>query len=258
MNRLDQLFAVKKENVLNIYCTAGFPELESTADVILSLQRHGADIIELGIPYSDPIADGPVIQQSNMQALANGISIEKIFTQLQTLKGTLTVPLVLMGYLNPVMQYGVRRFCEDAAAAGVSGIILPDLPMFEYETSYKEIFEEHGLHFIFLITPETNEKRIRKADKLSRGFIYAVSSAATTGTDTAFETHTEYFKRLRDLKLQNPLLIGFGISDKQRFDVAVSYAAGAIIGSAYIKALKADKDIDKATARFIKNIREGA
>jgi tryptophan synthase alpha chain len=253
-NRLDQLFAVKKKKVLNMYCTAGYPQLHSTGEVMLALQNCGADIIELGIPYSDPIADGEVIQQSNMQALHNGISIKIIFDQLNKIKNELRVPVVLMGYLNPVMQYGIEQFCADAAAAGVSGIILPDLPMYEYEMMYKDMFLQHGLDVIFLISPQTGNERIKKADELSSGFIYAVSSAATTGKDTDFARQQSYFKKIKNMKLKNPVLIGFGIRDKKTFDMACSYASGAIIGSAYIKALENSADIAETTARFIKGI----
>ncbi|MCP9752475.1 tryptophan synthase subunit alpha [Ferruginibacter sp. HRS2-29] len=255
MNKLDQLFLQRQRPVLNMYCTAGFPSLESTTEVMLSLQRHGADIIEVGIPYSDPVADGPVIQQSNMQALANGISIQKIFEQLYKTRDSIKIPVILMGYLNPVLQYGIRRFCEDAEAAGISGIILPDLPMHEYETLYKDVFKEHGLHVIFLVTPVTSEQRIRKADKLSGGFLYAVSSSATTGQQTSFAEQEGYFKGLQEMKLKNPVLIGFGIRDKATFDAAAKHASGAIIGSAYIKALQSATDIDTVTRDFINSIK---
>ena len=255
VNKLDILFTSNKNNILNMYCTAGYPRLDSTETVMLALQENGADIIELGIPYSDPIADGPVIQQSNMQALANGISIKKIFSQLQNLKERLHLPVILMGYLNPVMQYGIENFCRDAADAGVSGIILPDLPMYEFEHFYKTLFEKYGLHCIFLISPQTSAERIKKADQLSRGFLYAVSSSATTGKQTDFAAQESYFKKIKKMKLKNPVLIGFGIKDKETFDMACSYAAGAIIGSAYIKALENAEDLAGSTARFIQNIR---
>ena len=186
-NRLTRLFAQKKTGVLNMYCTAGYPQLNSTVEVITALQNNGADIIELGIPYSDPIADGPVIQQSNMQALQNGMTIKILFDQLNDLRkspatgGIVEAPIILMGYLNPVLQFGIEKFCENAAKAGIDGIILPDLPMHEFETEYGQYFKKYDLHFIFLITPETSEERIRQIDKLSNGFIYAVSSSSTTG-----------------------------------------------------------------------------
>lgn len=238
-----------------MYCTAGYPRLESTAEVMLALQHSGADIIELGIPYSDPIADGPVIQQSNMQAIENGIHLEKIFEQLHSVREQVQIPVILMGYLNPVMQYGVEKFCEAAASAGVSGIILPDMPMYEFEKKYKAIFAKFNLHFVFLISPQTSDERIHKADKLSSGFLYAVSSSATTGKDTNFAHQLDYFKRIKKMKLKNPVLIGFGINSKETFDLACSYADGAIIGSAYINALKHSDDIAATTADFIGNIK---
>ncbi len=255
LNKLDVLFASGKKNILNIYCTAGFPQLEDTAAVMLALQENGADIIELGVPYSDPIADGPVIQQSNMQAIENGISIGKIFAQLESIKDRLTVPVILMGYLNPVMQYGIENFCRDAASRGVSGIILPDMPLYEYENIYQPLFDKYGLHFIFLISPQTSEKRIRMADKLSKGFIYAVSSSATTGGDNDMSLQEMYFAKIKEMKLTNPVLIGFGIKDKDSFDYACRFASGAIIGSAYIKALAATHNITETTAGFIRKIR---
>jgi tryptophan synthase alpha chain len=255
MNKLDILFSQRRQNILNMYCTAGYPQLESTAPVMLALQQHGADIIELGIPYSDPIADGPVIQQSNMQALANGISIKKIFSQLMAIKDQLQVPVILMGYLNPVMQYGLENFCRDAAASGVSGVILPDLPLYEFENMYEDVFNRYGLSFIFLISPLTSSTRIKKADKLSRGFLYAVSSAATTGKQTDFSAQESYFQKIKEMPLKNPVLIGFGIKDRETFGLACKYAAGAIIGSAYIKALENSVDIGQTTADFIEGIR---
>ncbi len=255
MNKLDILFSQRQQNILNMYCTAGYPQLESTQTVMLALQQHGADIIELGIPYSDPIADGPVIQLSNMQALSNGISIKKIFSQLMGIKDQLQVPVILMGYLNPVMQYGLENFCRDAAAAGVSGVILPDLPLYEFENVYQEVFNRYGLSFIFLISPQTSSARIKKADKFSRGFLYAVSSAATTGKQTDFSAQESYFQKIKEMPLKNPVLIGFGIKDSETFGLACKYAAGAIIGSAYIKALENSGDIGQTTADFIGGIR---
>ncbi len=254
LNKLDQLFTTKSKSLLNIFFTAGYPDVNSTTEVILSLQQQGADIIEIGMPYSDPIADGPVIQESNMIALQNGMTMELLFHQLNTIKESVQVPLILMGYLNPVMQYGMEKFCADAAAAGVHGIILPDLPMFEFEHYYKSIFEKHQLHFVFLITPETSFDRIKKADILSSGFLYAVSSSATTGSSADNSTRDYYFERLAALKLKNPLLIGFGINDNRSFENACKYASGAIIGSAYIKILQHSRDINRDTGLFIRSI----
>ena len=256
MNKLDDLFSSGKKDILNIYCTAGYPRLNDTGTIMLALQESGADIIELGIAYSDPVADGPVIQQSNMQALANGISIAKIFEQLNGIKDRLQTPVILMGYFNPVLQFGIEAFCAAAAAAGVSGVILPDLPMYEFEQSYRKVFDQYGLHFIFLISPQTSEERIRKADKYSKGFLYAVSSSATTGQETTdFSQQQAYYKRLQQMKLSNPVLIGFGIKDKATFQMACSYASGAIIGSAFIKALANVEDVAGATAAFVRSIK---
>jgi tryptophan synthase alpha chain len=255
MNRLDELFSRKQQSILNIYCTAGFPKLNSTTELLLALQQHGADIIELGIPYSDPVADGPVIQQSNMQALGNGMTIELLFSQLASIKDQLTIPVVLMGYFNPVLQFGVERFCEMAAACGIAGIILPDLPVYEFEKKYKTIFDQHGLHVTFLISPLTSKERIKKADELSSGFLYAVASSATTGSVNNSEDRLSYFKKIKNMKLRNPVLIGFGIKDKESFDQAAGYANGAIIGTAFIQHIAREGDLNQATAAFIAAIR---
>jgi tryptophan synthase alpha chain len=258
MNRLDQLFTKKNKNILNVYCTAGYPRLNSTIEVMEALQQSGADIIELGIPYSDPIADGPVIQQSNMQALENGMSIHLLFEQLKNLRATVQTPVILMGYLNPVLQFGIEKFCEAAAVVGVDAVILPDLPMYEFETQYQKLFKKNDLKFIFLVTPETAEERIRQIDKLSSGFVYAVSSSSTTGnTNQVKDTENQdaYFSRLQQMNLANPVLVGFGIKDKPSFDAACKYTNGAIIGSAYIKALENTSDISNTTKDFINGIK---
>jgi len=260
-NRLDKLFSEKKTGILNMYCTAGYPQLNSTVEVITALQNNGTDIVEIGIPYSDPIADGPVIQQSNMQALENGMSIPQLFEQLKNIRENIQLPIILMGYMNPVLQFGIDRFCEAAAAVGVDGIILPDLPMYEFETMYQQYFKTNNLKFIFLVTPETGEERIRKIDSLASGFIYAVSSSATTGNaqhpadNKAIEDQQAYFKKLKDMNLVNPILVGFGIKDKQTFDAACTHTSGAIIGSAYINALKNATDIPATTKDFINSIK---
>lgn len=254
MSRIEAFFGRKKERVLNVYCTAGYPELNSTMDVILTLENSGADLIELGMPYSDPLADGPVIQASSSRALQNGMSIEVLFDQLKTLRAKTQIPLILMGYMNPVIQYGFQKFCEDAAAVGVDGLILPDLPEYEYETMYGDIIKKVGLDFIFLVTPETSEARIKKLDSLSTGFLYAVSSSATTGNEKDFDQVTIYLQRLKDMQLKNPVLVGFGIKDKNTFDTACRYANGAIIGSAYIKALEQPGDIQSLTKKFLEQV----
>lgn len=254
MNRLQQLFTTKNKRVLNVYCTAGFPELHSTMEVMKALQDSGADIIELGMPYSDPLADGPTIQQSGAVALANGMSIEKLFEQLYDFRKTITIPVILMGYMNPVLQYGFEKFCQHAAALPIDGLILPDLPEYEFETVYGPMLQRYGLDFIFLVTPETSEERVRKLDSLSTGFLYAVSSSSTTGKDKDMNEVSDYLERLRSYGLKNPVLVGFGIKDKSTFDTACAKANGAIIGSAYIKMLEKSTNIETDTKSFVKSI----
>ena len=254
LERLKHLFKSKQKNVLNVYCTAGYPRLESTLEVMKALQEHGADLIELGIPYSDPLADGPVIQESSAIALGNGMSIKKLFEQLKDSRETIKVPVILMGYMNPVLQYGFEKFCTDAASVGVDGLILPDLPQHEFLTQYGSIIKKHGLDFIFLVTPETSDERIKSLDALSSGFLYAVSSSSITGTDKNFSSVKNYLNKLQSLHLQNPVLVGFGIKDKQSFQDACEYSNGAIIGSAYIKTLQHSENIDNTTEIFLKGI----
>ncbi|TAD90377.1 MAG: tryptophan synthase subunit alpha [Bacteroidetes bacterium] len=262
MKRLEALFSHKKQRVLNVYCTAGYPKLNDTLPLMHSLQQHGADIIELGMPYSDPIADGPTIQNSNMVAIENGMTIATLFDQLKSLRTgqtnattALTIPVILMGYMNPVLQYGFENFCAQAAAVGVDGLILPDLPEYEFETIYGAIIKKYGLDFIFLVTPETAVERIKKLDELSTGFLYAVSSSSTTGSNTGtMGDVAAYLEKLHALNLKNPILVGFGIKDKQSFETACAHAQGAIIGSAYIKALENSSDVDAATKAFLDGI----
>ncbi len=254
MNRIKKIFETKAKNILNIYCTAGCPQLNSTLEVMKALQQNGADIIELGMPYSDPLADGPVIQQSGSIALGNGMSIATLFKQLKDFRKEISIPVVLMGYMNPVLQYGFEKFCADAAAVGIDGLILPDLPPHEFETEYGVIINKYGLDFIFLVTPETSEERMKKLDGLSSGFLYAVSSSSTTGSDKKAADTSVYLQRLKDLKLKNPVLVGFGISNKQSFDAVCQMADGAIIGSAYIKALENNADVNTATKSFLSSI----
>ena len=254
MARLDELFKRKDANIMNVYCTAGYPRADSTLQVMKALQASGADMIELGIPYSDPLADGPVIQASSSWALQNGMTIKKLFEQLKNFRNEISVPVILMGYMNPVLQYGFERFCSKAAEVGIDGLILPDLPIFEFETEYGTIIKKHGLDFMFLVTPETTEDRIRKLDELSTGFLYAVSSSSTTGNEKDFERVEKYLLRLRKMNLKNPVLVGFGIKDKITFQAACKYANGAIIGTAYIKALQKNESIEKTTNSFLKEI----
>jgi tryptophan synthase alpha chain len=251
MSRIQTLFQQKSARVLNVYCTAGFPELTSTLPVMEALQANGADLIELGMPYSDPLADGPVIQQSSSIALENGMTIATLFSQLENFRERISVPVLLMGYMNPVLQYGFERFCSEAARLGIDGLILPDLPEYEFETEYGEIIRKYGLDFIFLVTPETSETRVRKLDTLSTGFLYAVSSSSTTGSNKQLPAVQVYLERLQSYKLNNPVLVGFGIKDRESFDAAAAFANGAIIGTAYIKALEGSTDISAATRDFL-------
>jgi tryptophan synthase alpha chain len=254
MTRIGELFKRKQSRVLNVYSTAGFPRLDSTLSVMRALQANGADLIELGMPYSDPLADGPVIQASGTKALENGMSLTVLLEQLKDMRASIHIPVLLMGYLNPILQYGFERFCEAAARCGVDGLILPDLPIYEFETEYGPVMRKHGLDFVFLVTPETSADRIRKVDMLSTGFLYAVSSSSTTGKDKDMRDQEAYFQRLQQMKLRNPVLIGFGIRDKASFDAACRHANGAIIGTAYIRAIESAPDVDVATREFLSGI----
>ncbi|MCX6319727.1 MAG: tryptophan synthase subunit alpha [Bacteroidetes bacterium] len=254
MNRLDALMQTPPAKILNVYCTAGYPQLHSTLEVMLALQENGAAIIELGMPYSDPLADGPVIQHSGSVAIANGMTIAVLFEQLKDFRQHIHVPVLLMGYMNPVLQYGFERFCAAAAAVGVDGLILPDLPEYEFETEYGEIIKKYNLRFIFLVTPETSPERVKKLDQLSTGFLYAVSSSSTTGSQSATPRIDDYLARLRSYSLRNPVLVGFGIHNKASFDAVCQMADGGIIGSAYIKALEHSSDVHAATHQFLSSI----
>ena len=205
------MFVKKQHEILNVYCTAGFPMLESTLPVMTALQTYGADLIELGMPYSDPIADGPVIQESSARSIENGMTIDRLFEQLKDMRLSITVPVILMGYMNPVLQYGFEKFCMKAASVGIDGLILPDLPMHEYETEYGQTIRDNNLDLIFLVTPETKEDRLKQIDALSTGFLYAVSSSSTTGSNMDINDQQSYFKKLQSMHLKNPILVGFGI-----------------------------------------------
>jgi tryptophan synthase alpha chain len=251
MSRLQHTFQQLAKKILNVYCTAGYPQLSSTIEVMKALQQNGANIIELGMPFSDPLADGPVIQQSSSVALANGMTIKVLFEQLKDFRKEIDVPVILMGYMNSILQYGFEKFCADAAAVGIDGLILPDLPEYEFETEYGSIIKKYNLDFIFLVTPETSDERIKKLDSLSSGFLYAVSSSSTTGGEKSNAASTEYLQKLKNLKLQNPVLVGFGIKDKASFDAVCQLADGGIIGSAYIKALENSTNVNAATKTFL-------
>jgi tryptophan synthase alpha chain len=256
-NRITELFKNKQEGILNIYFTAGFPDLDDTVTIIKSLEKEGADIVEIGMPFSDPLADGPTIQESSLIALNNGMRMTKLFEQLKNIRREVKIPLLLMGYLNPVMQYGIEEFCKKASEIGVDGVILPDLPLEEYLESYKEMFESYNLSNIFLVTPNTSDERLQLIDKNSNGFIYVVSADSTTG-NTKDLTHAEsYFKRIQSKRLNNPTLIGFNIKDHATYSFASKYANGAIIGSAFIKAIKHADSLTETIGKFISGVKKG-
>jgi tryptophan synthase alpha chain len=256
MNRLKSRLAQRGGHILNVYFTAGYPQLDSLPRVLRALDQAGVDLIELGIPFSDPLADGPTIQAANQTALDNGMHLRLLLAQLREVRAEIQAPIILMGYLNSVLQYGVSAFLADAQAAGVDGLILPDLPVEVYARDYQAEFEAHGLGLCFLVTPRSSEERIRRLDALSQGFLYVVSSAAITGGSTGISpAQVAYFQRLADMGLSKPRLIGFGISDGQDFAQACAHADGAIIGSAFIRHLAQHGDDPAAIGRFIQSIR---
>lgn len=253
MNSIQELFQEKDKNLLSIYFTCGYPKLDDTTSVILALEESGVDFIEVGLPYSDPLADGPTIQESSHKALENGINLDVIFEQLKTIKGINKTPLVAMGYLNQLLKYGEDKFCEACVACGIDTVILPDLPMVEFENHYQQLFEKYGITNVFLITPHTSEDRIRKIDAYSKAFIYVVASASITGAKGEISnSQIEYFERIKGMNLKSKLVIGFGISDKATFDTACRYSNGAIVGSAFIKHI-GDTGVEKIND-FIKPI----
>lgn len=252
MNRINQLFSSNPRNLLSIYFCAGCPTLEGTANVIRALERHGVNMIEIGIPFSDPMADGVVIQDAATRALHNGMSLRLLFQQLQNIRQEVSIPLILMGYLNPIMQFGFEAFCQECVACGIDGVIIPDLPFRDYESNYKAIANRYDLRVIMLITPETSLERVREIDAHTDGFIYMVSSAATTGAQKDFDAQKQaYFQRIESLGLRNPRMVGFGISNKQTFDAACAHASGAIIGSRFVTLLnEAQGDANQAIERL--------
>lgn len=252
MNRINQLFQTKTNNILSLYFCAGSPTLDGTVSVLQAMEQNGINMVEIGIPFSDPMADGPVIQTAATKALRNGMSLKLLFSQLQNIRQTVHIPLILMGYLNPVIQYGFENFCKKCVEVGVDGMILPDLPFKDYLEDYKPIADKYDLRIIMLITPETSEERIRFIDEHTDGFIYMVSSAATTGAQQSFNDEKQaYFNRVHAMKLRNPLMIGFGISNKQTLDAAHANARGAIIGSKFVQLLdEANGDAEKAVANL--------
>jgi tryptophan synthase alpha chain len=256
MNRISQLFSSGKKNILSVYFTAGFPSLNDTFRTITELEKRGVDLIEIGIPFSDPIADGPVIQKSGTRALSNGMNLALLFEQLKEIREYTQVPLVMMGYINPILRMGVEKFLENASRIGIDGVIIPDLPPEEYIEHYKTLFESAGIFNNFLITPQTPDHRLKQIDEWSKGFLYMVSSASTTGSRDSFdEKQLEYFKRISDMKLKTPRLIGFGVSNHTTFEQACRYSDGAIIGSAFIEALAENGSLAQKVSAFVETIR---
>jgi len=258
MNRINKLFEQKNKSVLSIYFTAGYPALNDTVDIAEALEQAGADFLEIGIPYSDPLADGPVIQNSSLTSIGNGMTIKVLFEQLKELRKRVNIPVLLMGYFNPVLQYGVERFCAACAEVGVDGVIIPDLPMYEYEDLYQDCFTKHNLSNVFLITPQTSDERIRHIDDLTNGFIYLLSSASTTGKNLDLSSKTDdYFARIKNMNLKNPAMIGFGISDHASFSKASEYASGAIVGTAFVRLLATENYKEKIPG-FIQSLKNPA
>jgi tryptophan synthase alpha chain len=256
MNRIDRLFKEKQKNILSVYFTAGYPSIDSTAGIVKSLEESGTDMVEIGMPFSDPMADGPVIQRSNEAALRNGMSLKVLFSQLNDIRKDVQIPLLLMGYLNPVIQFGMENFCRQCQETGIDGVILPDMPPSVYKEEYLRVYEKYNLYNILLISPQSDNDRIRTIDNISRGFIYMVSSSSVTGVRNSFsEDQISYFKRVRDMKLKNPGLIGFGISNRDTFRSACKYASGGIIGSAFVKMVGQEGNSADRIEGFVKEFK---
>jgi len=253
MNRIDKKLR-EEGKLLSIYFTAGFPNLNDTADIIIKLQESGVDMVEIGLPFSDPLADGPTIQDSSMSAINNGMNTDILFNQLKDIRDRVSIPLIIMGYFNPILQYGVEKFCKKCNEIGIDGLIIPDLPIDYYLENYKSIFEQNKLYNMFLIAPQTSDDRIRKIDSISKGFIYMVSSSSITGSKNSFSSEQiNYFERIEKMNLNTPRIIGFGVGNKETFNATVNYSKGAIIGSAFIKNLH-ENGVDSIDS-FIKSIR---
>lgn len=253
MNRINQTLQEDKK-LVSIYFTAGYPQLTDTVTILQDLEQSGVDMIEIGLPFSDPLADGPTIQESSTQALKNGMTTEVLFNQLKDIRKSVSLPLIIMGYFNPILQYGVEDFCKKCSDIGIDGLIIPDLPVDVYHEQYQSTFESNGLINVFLITPQTTVERINYIDSISKGFIYMVSSASVTGSQSGFgEAQTSYFKRIEEMNLNNPQIVGFGISDNKTFGQATQHSKGAIIGSAFIKDLTANGINGIAT--FVKKLK---
>jgi len=256
MNRINKLFTEKQNNIFSVFFTAGHPHIDETSLIIEELQNNGVEMIEIGIPFSDPMADGKVIQESSTTALKNGMTLRKLFDQLKDIrKKNIHIPLLTMGYLNPIMQFGFDEFCNKCIETGIDGMVIPDLPFRDYIQTYKPVADKHGLKIIMLITPETSEERIREIDINTDGFIYMVSTAATTGTQNAFDDNTiSYFQRIKRLNLRNPLMIGFGISNKEMMKSALENANGAIVGSKFVKLLDTSNSVKEAVEELKKEL----
>lgn len=256
MNRINKLFQDNSKGILSVYYTAGFPNLYDTLGIAGHLEKAGADMIEIGIPFSDPIADGPTIQESNGVALENGMTLTLLFNQLEGLRKSVKIPVILMGYINPIIQFGIEAFCQACKEVGIDGLILPDLPMIEYQSKYKALFESYGLKNIFLISPQTSDERIKVIDESTDAFIYVVSTAGTTGARDKFSNEAvAYFERIGSMGLSNPTLIGFGISNAETFNQASQTASGAIIGSAFIKTIQGSSNLEADITAFINHIK---
>ncbi|HLP64137.1 tryptophan synthase subunit alpha [Flavobacterium sp.] len=253
-NRIQTLFKAKKENILSLYFTAGFPNLNDTLTILKHLEESDVDMIEIGFPYSDPLADGPVIQESSTQAIENGMTLALLFEQLKTLRNSTQKPIILMGYLNVVLQYGEREFIEKCAEVGVDGIIIPDMPLHYYVSNFKELCEKNQVSNILLVTPETSEERIEQLDRYSSGFIYLVSSNSITGSTNATSFQTDYYQRIQNMNLQNPHLIGFGVHNQKTFETVCQFGSGAIIGSAFINHLKENGTTKESINQFVNTI----
>lgn len=255
-NRINTLFKEKQHNILSVFFTAGYPKLEDTVPILQELVKNGVDMIEIGMPFSDPVADGPVIQHSSLVALQNGMSVRLLFEQLEDIRRSVNVPLLLMGYLNPVLQYGMEAFCKKCSEVGIDGLIIPDLPLSVYEEEYQSLFKANNLHNVFLITPQTSDERLRRIDEATSGFIYMVSSNSTTGVKQGVsDQQKSYFERIQSFGLTNPHLIGFGISNAESFRHACQYASGAIIGSAFVNALGTEAPTGEKVSAFIRSVR---
>ncbi len=255
MNRIDQLFASKGENILSVYYPAGYPNLDDTMAILRELQAQGVDMVELGIPFSDPMADGVVIQQASTRSLANGMSLKLLFSQIETMRPEITIPVILMGYLNPIMHFGFDNFCKECQRVGVDGVIIPDLPFKEYVEEYKETADSYGINVVMFISPETSAERVRLIDENTSGFIYMVSSAGTTGTRSSFAGSSDgYFERIDSMELNNPRLIGFGISNRETLLAAFRSSQGAIIGSHFVKLLASESSPEDAVAKLLNDM----